>query len=401
MSQVIRAAAGFRLGLESCLRSPPPRIAHARRIGLLSNQASVDCSFRAAHEAFAAAFPGRLAALFGPQHGLWSEQQDNMIESPHVRDRHLGIPCYSLYADRREPTPAMLEGIDVLVVDLQDVGTRVYTYIWTLLLAMRACAAHGVAVVVLDRPNPLGGRIVEGPLLERVATSFVGLLPIPMRHALTIGELARWFRATSVPDVELEVVPMTGWRRDFDWAALGRAWVPTSPNLPRWLGVCVYPGQVLLEGTNLSEGRGTTTPFEICGAPWLDGHDLRDTVAALGGDDALTLRPIRFEPTFQKHANRSCGGVFLHPRDPGAVRSYRTTLAILAAARRLAPDDFAWNPPPYEYETEKMPIDILCGGPALRASIDRGADAAALDSLAQVDVAAWWKDVDAALLYRD
>ncbi|MCC6781828.1 MAG: DUF1343 domain-containing protein [Planctomycetes bacterium] len=394
----------FALGLERALVAPPRRLELARRVGLLVNQASVDHAFRYAHESFAARFPGKLAALFGPQHGLWSEQQDNMIETAHARDARLRVPCHSLYAERREPSAAMLEGLDLFVVDLQDVGTRVYTYIWTLLLAMRACAAHRVPMLVLDRPNPLGGEVVEGPRLEPDQASFVGLLPIPMRHALTIGELARWFQREHVPDALVEVVPMQGWRRDTLWPELAspravRSWVPTSPNLPRFEGVLVYPGQVLLEGTNLSEGRGTTTPFEICGAPWLDGHELAAAMVALGSDPSIALRPVRFEPTFHKHIGRSCGGVFLHPHEPRRARSYRTTLALLAACRTLAPREFAWRKPPYEYETAKEPIDILSGSRALRLAIDAGADRAALDSLAAVDVSAWWDEVGDAVLY--
>jgi uncharacterized protein YbbC (DUF1343 family) len=389
----------FALGLELALATPPAPLAAARRIGLLMNQASVDRGFRYAHDLLAARFPGRIAALFGPQHGLWSEQQDNMIETAHALDRRLGVPVYSLYAERRRPTPEMLDGLDLLVVDLQDVGTRVYTYIWTLLLGLEACAEAGVPVLVLDRPNPLGGVVVEGPLLEPAFASFVGLAPIPMRHALTIGELARWFVTSRGLQVELQVQPMRGWSRDLLWSDLGRAWVPTSPNLPRFEGVLVYPGQVLLEGTNLSEGRGTTTPFEICGAPWLEPDALAAAMRELGADPAIALRPLRFEPTFHKFAGSSCGAVFLHPLDPAQARSYRTTLALLAAARRLAPDAFGWRAPPYEYEPDKMPIDILTGSAATREAIDAGATAADLDALAAVDAAAWTASTAAARLY--
>lgn len=389
----------LQLGLERALVSPPKCLREARRIGLLLNQASVDHRFRLAHDRFAEAFPGRLRALFGPQHGLWSEQQDNMIETSHGRDRRLGVPCYSLYAERREPTEAMLAEIDLLIVDLQDVGTRVYTYVWTLLLAMRACARARVPVLVLDRPNPLGGQVVEGPILDAKFDSFVGLLPIPMRHALTIGELARWFRQVDVPAVDLEVVTLDGWHRTGLLSEFDMPFVPTSPNLARLAAVQVYPGQVLIEGTTLSEGRGTTTPFEICGAPGLDGYELAERMIALGADPAIALRPIRFEPTFHKFAGRSCGGVFLHPANDARVASYRTTLALFAACRAMVPQTFGWREPPYEYEAVKMPIDILSGGPALRETIDRGADRAALDRLAAVDVDAWWRSVDDALLY--
>jgi uncharacterized protein YbbC (DUF1343 family) len=389
----------LQLGLELVLDSPPEPLARARRFGLLMNQASVDGRFRYAHDLLAARFPGRVAALFGPQHGLWSEQQDNMIETAHAVDPGLGVPVHSLYSERRQPTPEMLDGLDLLVVDLQDVGTRVYTYVWTLLLTLEACAEAGVPVLVLDRPNPLGGLAVEGPLLEPSCASFVGLAPIPMRHALTIGELARWFVSTRGIRVDLHVQPLRGWSRTALWSDLGRPWVPTSPNLPRFLGVLVYPGQVLLEGTNLSEGRGTTTPFEVCGAPWLEPRALAGALRELGADPQIALRPYRFEPTFHKFAGQSCGGLFLHPLDPRTARSYRTTLALLAAARRLAPDRFAWRPPPYEYETERMPIDILTGSPRTRLAIDGGAEAADLDELAAVDAAAWTAATGAARLY--
>jgi uncharacterized protein YbbC (DUF1343 family) len=385
------------LGLEVCL-DRPPRILQYARIGLVANQASVDGRFRHAHELLAERFPGRLAALFGPQHGLWSEQQDNMVETPHAVHPRLRIPVHSLYAERRKPTPAMLAGLDALVVDLQDVGTRVYTYVWTLSYCLEACAEQGIPLVVLDRPNPLGGQVVEGPTLEPAFASFVGRAPIPMRHALTIGELALWLRAHFSLDVELEVVPMRGWQRAMLWPDLGRAWVPPSPNLPRFEGALVYPGQVLLEGTRLSEGRGTTTPFEACGAPFVDPEALRDALEEAGVRD-FVARPVRFEPTFQKHRGRSCGGVFLHALDPREVRPYRASVALLAAVRRLWPDGFEWLPPPYEYETEQMPIDILSGGDRLRRSIDAGRAERELDGLCAADVAGWTEEVRRHLLY--
>lgn len=388
-----------RLGLERALDEPPAVLAEARRFGVLVNQASVDRDFRYAHELLAARFPGRIAALFGPQHGLWSEQQDNMIETGHAVDASLGVPVHSLYSERRKPSPEMLDGLDVVVVDLQDVGTRVYTYIWTLLLLLEAAADARVTVVVLDRPNPIGGVVVEGPVLAAGFESFVGLRAIPMRHALTIGELARHFVRTSGLDVRLEVVPVANWSRDMLWQDLGRAWVPTSPNLPRFEGVTVYPGQVLLEGTNLSEGRGSTTPFELCGAPWLDGAAWAGAARELGADPTIHLRPLRFEPTFHKFHGESCGALFLHPTDLAEARSYRTTLALLAAARKLAPADFGWRAPPYEYEAELMPIDILTGDTRVREAIDGGATRSDLDDLAHVDAAGWWSDTEPDRLY--
>ena len=359
---------------------------NAARIGLLCNQASVDRRFRYTHDLLAERLGPRLRALFGPQHGLWCEQQDNMIETAAAVHPRLGIPVHSLYSETRRPTAAMLDDLEVLVVDLQDVGTRVYTFVWTLMLTLEACAEHGVSVVVLDRPNPLGTEVREGPRLNPAFRSFVGLLSIPMRHGLTVGDFARRAVAELGLDLRLHVVDLPATHAPATlWSELDRPWVPTSPNLPRFAGVVVYPGQVLLEGTNLSEGRGTTTPFEICGAPWLDGEDWAASATELGACPQIALRPIRFEPTFHKHVGQSCGGLFLHPRDLVGARSYRTTLALLAAARRLAPQRFAWRPPPYEYEHDKLPIDILSGSGALREAIDDRATAAQLDELARPD----------------
>ncbi|MCB9872440.1 MAG: DUF1343 domain-containing protein [Planctomycetes bacterium] len=362
----------FALGLEVCA-AEPPAILRGRRFGLLMNQASVDDAFRYAHAVLDAALPGQLVALFSPQHGFFSEQQDNMIESGHAREPRSGVPIHSLYSEHRKPTPDMLDGVEVLVVDLQDVGTRVYTFIWTIALCMEACAAKGIPVLVLDRPNPLGGEILEGPLLDPDFTSFVGGAAIPMRHALTVGEMTAFLNASLGLGAQVEVVPMRGWTRRMLWSDTGRPWLPPSPNLPRFEGVLCYPGQVLLEGTLLSEGRGTTTPFEVLGAPFVDPARLLDEVQALPDFPSfgVTLRAVRFEPTFQKCAGQSCGGVFLHP-DPRRVRSYRLTLALLWAVRRLWPMHFAWRQPPYEYENDKLPIDILTGNEAVRQQIEAG-----------------------------
>src|SRR5262249_36609630 len=254
--------------------TPPEVLSRSARFGLLLNQASVNKDFEYSSTLLAGRFPGKLAALFSPQHGLWGEQQANMIETGHSRDDSLDIPIHSLYSETRKPTPAMLKGLECLVVDLQDVGTRVYTFAWTMMACMEACAEAGVPVVVLDRPNPLGGEIFEGPLLDLHYASFVGRSSIPMRHGLTMGELARWLNARHRIGAELQVVKMTGWSRRLLWPETGRTWVLTSPNLPRWEGCLVYPGQVLLEGTNLSEGRGTTTPFEVFGAPLINPQKL-------------------------------------------------------------------------------------------------------------------------------
>jgi uncharacterized protein YbbC (DUF1343 family) len=362
----------IQLGLERCL-ADPPAVLRGARIGLLMNQASVDFHYRYASDLFAERFPGQLVALFAPQHGLWCEQQANMIESAHDRYPPLDLPIHSLYSETRRPTPTMLHDIDVLVIDLQDMGTRIYTFIWTMLECLRACATADIAVVVLDRPNPLGGEILEGPMLEHGYESFVGNATIPMRHGLTIGELARLFNREFQIGANLHVVPMSGWRRSMLFPETGRAWIAPSPNMPRFETAVVYPGQVLLEGTNLSEGRGTTLPFEIVGAPWLDPWQLTTELnrQPLPG---LSIRPIHFVPTFDKHRGQRCGGVSLHVTDARQVRSMAVTLAILVATKRQSPHEFAWLPAPYEYETVKPPIDILFGSSRLRDALDSAAN---------------------------
>ncbi len=376
-----------KLGIEICLERPPTIMA-GKRLGLLVNQASVDRDFRYTHRLLHDRFNHQVVALFGPQHGFFSEQQDNMIETGHARDPQLGIPIHSLYADQRKPTAAMLDGVDLLVVDLQDVGTRVYTYVWTLTLCMEACAEQGIGVLVLDRPNPLGGAVVEGPVLKENFTSFVGRAAIPMRHGLTIGELALCLNEVMDINADVHVQAMEGWQREMLWPHTGRPWVPTSPNLPRFTGVQVYPGQVLIEGTTLSEGRGTTTPFEMVGAPFIVPERLIKRLDALGYP-GLSLRPIRFEPTFQKCAQQSCSGLFLHPMDSELMRSYRFSLALIGAVRELWSDQFAWLSPPYEYEEELTPFDMLTGDDRARHAIDTGLDRDALDEISAMDLDAW------------
>lgn len=361
-----------RRGVERLLAGEP---AHLRslKLGLIAHPASVTDDLT--HSATALLNAGYdLRALFGPQHGARGEKQDNMVESAPYVDPVSGLPVHSLYGAVRKPTPEMLDGLDALLFDLQDVGVRVYTFVWTMALAMEACAEAGVRVVVLDRPNPVGGIVREGPVLRTGFESFVGLHPVPLRHGLTCGEIARWLNDQRGIGCELEVVACEGWQRSMTWEDTGLPWVMPSPNLPTTDSCAVYPGMVLLEGTNLSEGRGTTRPFELFGAPYLDAYALADRLRGELGP-GVTIRPCHFEPTFQKHAGRMCGGGQLHVTDRRAFRPVDTAVAILAAAKALAPDDFGWRSPPYEYEAEKPPIDILWGSDRLRNGIDRGGSA--------------------------
>jgi uncharacterized protein YbbC (DUF1343 family) len=340
-----------------------------RRVGVVANPASIDGSLRHVVDRAASASGVILAAIFGPQHGFRADVQDNMIESPHLRDTQRRVPVYSLYSETREPTAEMLSGLDVLVVDLQDIGARIYTFIYTMANCLRGAARHGVPVIVCDRPNPIGGDAVEGPVLEPGFESFVGQFPIPMRHGMTIGELARLFNEEFRIGASLEVVAMEGWRRAMYWDATGLPWVMPSPNMPTLDTAIVYPGGVLFEGTLLSEGRGTTRPFEFLGAPWIDAEAFAGRMNGLGIEGAH-FRPIVFEPTFHKHARQACGGCQVHVTDRARFRPVLAGVALLGAFHDSAPDRFAWRQPPYEYEHEKMPIDILAGSGQLRGQIE-------------------------------
>lgn len=378
------------MGLEVLAEAGGRRFSGAR-LGLLMNQASVDHRFRSSCDVLAAAFPGQLRLLFSPQHGFWGEQQANMVESADTCHGKTGLPVYSLYSSIRRPPADRLREIDVLLIDLQDTGTRVYTFIWTMLECLRAAAETGTEVVILDRPNPLGKGISEGPLIEPGFESFVGGAAIPMRHGLTMGELARLLNAELALGVQLEVISVRNHDGDRTWPAAERLWVPPSPNMPRWETAVVYPGQVLLEGTSLSEGRGTTRPFECCGAPWIDPEEL---VEALGRESfpGLVLQPLRFRPTFDKWAGNVCGGLALHVTDAAAVRSFAFTIRLLLTVQRLYPGQLRLLAPPYEYETSRPPLDILYGSPLLREVLSSGEQsepAAAAERLCRIDRPAW------------
>ena len=380
------AKPGVRVGIEQLLTDNRALVA-GKRVALVSNPASVDSAFRHAADVLFDDPDLRVVALFGPQHGFRSDLQDNMVETPHDRDHRRRVPIYSLYSETREPTTEMLRDVDVLIVDLQDVGTRVYTYIYTMANCMRAAARHGVQVVVCDRPNPIGGVAVEGATLDPKFSSFVGQFPIPLRHGMTIGELARLFNQEFGLNASLEVVPLDGWQRTMYFDETHLPWIIPSPNLPTLDSAIVYPGAVLFEGTMMSEGRGTTRPFELIGAPAIDADRLAGAMNARGLP-GVRFRPVFFEPTFQKHAKKTCGGCQLHVTDRESFRPVRAAVELLAEIKRRHPAAFGWRQPPYEYEHDKWPIDILYGSDRLRHSIDREED---LEPL----IGSWAEDEDA------
>jgi uncharacterized protein YbbC (DUF1343 family) len=358
------------LGIDRLIDGPDAGLIAGQRIGIVCNPASIDGAFRHVVDRLSAA-DCRLTAIFGPQHGFNSDVQENMIESAHGADARRRLPVYSLYSETREPTHEMLADVDVLVIDLQDVGTRIYTYIYTMANCLRAARRHGVRVVVCDRPNPIGGDAIEGATLVPGYESFVGQFAIPMRHGLTIGELVRLFHDTFGLGAAVDVVRMDGWRRSMYFDETGLPWVLTSPNIPTLDTAIVYPGAVLFEGTMVSEGRGTTRPFELIGAPWLDGERLASTLNALRLRGVF-FRPAFFEPTFHKHAQTGCGGCQIHVTDRRTFEPVRASIELLVAMRRQAPEKFAWRDPPYEYEHVKPPIDILYGSDVLRTFVDGG-----------------------------
>ena len=345
-----------------------------RRAGLVCNPASIDSGFR--HVTDRAAEAGVvIGALFGPQHGIRSDVQENMIETPHGEDASRRVPIYSLYSETREPTDEMLAGLDALVIDLQDVGTRIYTYIYTMAYCLKAAARNGLPVIVCDRPNPIGGIAVEGPMLEKGFESFVGLYPIPMRHGMTIGEIARLFNEHFTLGAKLEVIPMQGWSRQMYFDETDLPFVLPSPNIPTVDAEVVYPGTVLFEGINVSEGRGTTKPFELIGAPWVkDPESFCRGLNSLGLP-GVVFRPHAFEPTFHKHAKTLCGGCQVHVTDRESFRAVETGVALAIAFRDADPSAFAWLPGPYEYEYRLPPIDILYGSDKLRTGMEAGSTA--------------------------
>ncbi|MDX1763814.1 MAG: DUF1343 domain-containing protein [bacterium] len=374
------------------IRRTPPSLLESRRVGLLVHPASVDSGLMHARHIFSRLLGTHLIALFSPQHGFHGEQQDNMVESQDTFDSELKIPVFSLYSHTRQPASHMFDGLDTLVIDLQDVGTRVYTFIYTMAYCMMAARKCGINVVVLDRPNPVGGLAVEGNLLHPDYASFVGLFPIPMRHGMTIGELALLFNKEFEIGCELHVVPMENWERGMYFEDTRLPWVLPSPNLPTPETAVVYPGQVLLEGTNVSEGRGTTRPFEIFGAPFIETRALAKMLESRRLE-GVCFRDHHFIPTFQKWAGVLCHGFQVHVTERSLFRPYRTTLAIIQSIMSLHGDRFQWRSPPYEYEEENLPIDILTGDPQVRTGLSRG------EKLGEME-ARWRRDLDAFLEVR-
>ncbi len=386
------------LGLDNLIESPPAWLEN-KRLGLLCNPASVNARLVHAKDLIYETFGSRFRALFSPQHGLYAEKQDNMIESDDFYDPSLRIPVFSLYGKTRRPTDDMLDLIDVLIVDLLDVGTRVYTFLTTLSYCLEEAAKAGKTVVVLDRPNPVGGVQVEGNLLEAKFASFVGRYEIPMRHGLTIGEYAGWINRYFGIDCDLAVIPMKGWRRSMVYRDTGLFWVAPSPNLPTPESAMVYPGQVIWEGTNISEGRGTTQPFEVFGAPFIDTGKI---LSFMGGSrlDGCVLRPVVFEPTANKWQDTPCRGFQIHVTDPYRYTPYTTSLQLLSAVIYHHSDCFEWKQPPYEYEFETLPMDLIIGDGQIRREIESGVDAADILVRCQPAIDAFEARVQPFKLYR-
>ena len=401
----------MRFGLDRLLDEPDLRRPLAgRRVALLAHPASVTSDLTHSLDALAATGDVRLTAAFGPQHGLRGDKQDNMVESPDFNDPALGIPVFSLYGAVRRPTDAMMDTFDVLLVDLQDLGCRIYTFITTLRYVLEAAAQHGKSVWVLDRPNPIG-RPVEGLSLRAGWESFVGAGEMPMRHGLTLGELGHWFVRRFSLDVDYRVVEMQGWEPSLapghGWPIGERTWVNPSPNAPNlWMARC-YPGTVMLEGTTLSEGRGTTRPLELFGAPDIDVTAIVAEMQRLAPEwlHGFRLRPCWFEPTFHKHVGQLCAGLQFHVEDGSydhaAFRPWRAQALAFKALRRLRPEYDLWRDFPYEYERGRLAIDLINGSELLRRWVDDAAATPAdLESLASADERSWRDERESVIIYR-
>ena len=361
------------VGLDNLITSSKEQSKIFGRIGYLGHSASVSWRMENGLDELVGLFGKRVVKAFGPQHGFASVVQDNMIETGHMIHPAWGIPVYSLYGETRKPSEEMLEGIDTLIIDLQDVGTRVYTYIWTLYLTLEACLGKDIRIMILDRPNPIGGIVTEGDLPDPNWYSFVCMAPIPMRHGMTIGEMAGWFKELNHWDLDLQVIGMTGWERGMLWKDTGRLWVNPSPNLPTAEGCLVYPGTVMIEGTVLSEGRGTTRSLEQFGHPSIDPYVIRKELLKYLNDnhlDGMVLRPVYFQPTFHKFAGEVCGGYQIHVTDPTIFLPWKTMLYILKFLYHHTSIRPFWNMAPYEYQFEGLAFDWINGTDRIRKWIE-------------------------------
>lgn len=363
-----------RSGLEVLIHEEPFRI-QGKKIGLVTHHSAVTSTLQHAVSLLKAGRGWKLTTLFGPEHGIWGEAQD-MAHVDHSTDPSSGLPVYSLYGKSEEdlkPRREVLKGLDALVIDLQDIGSRYYTFVYTMAICMREAAPLGLPVIVLDRPNPIDGVHLEGNIREEKYSSFVGMFPLPTRHGMTAGELARYFNKVFNLDCDLTVVPMAGWKRSMWWGDTGLPWVLPSPNMPTVFTAAVYPGMCLVEGTNLSEGRGTTHPFEFFGAPWLDSFKLAERLNRIDLP-GVRFRPHYFIPSFQKHQGKVCGGVEMHVTNRAIFEPYRTGLWCLKVARDMNPEKFDWRRETYEFVSDRLAIDLLAGSSRYREIVEGGGD---------------------------
>ncbi|CAN5479006.1 DUF1343 domain-containing protein [soil metagenome] len=386
-----------KLGIERVL-TDSKHLLKNKRIGLICNQASVNHKFQHSADLLFEDSEINLITLFGPQHGIRGDVQDNMIETGHSFDNKTNLPVHSLYSETREPTEKMLQDLDAIVFDLQDVGCRVYTFIYTMANAMRACAKFGKKMIVCDRPNPINGIDIEGNLLEKEFESFVGQFPIPMRHGMTVGELAKLFNDEYKIGCDLEIIEVQGWSRGNYYDETDAPWVLPSPNMPTVETSVVFPATVYFEGTQISEGRGTTKPFEIIGAPFIDADELVSALSELKLPGVI-FRPTNFLPTFQKHAGKTCGGVFLHIDERASFEPVITGIALIKTIYELYKEDFEWKNPPYEYVFDLNPFDVISGTSKTRNFIESGVDLKTIKLSWESDVKEFSKLREKYLLY--
>jgi uncharacterized protein YbbC (DUF1343 family) len=370
-----------------------------KKLGLLSNQASVNSELIHGRILLKKKFKEQFCCLFSPQHGFFSEKQDNMVESDHLIDSVTDLPVYSLYGEHRKPTPEMFAELDILLIDLVDVGTRVYTFLYTMAYCMEQAAESGKKIVVLDRPNPIGGERIEGNILRPDCQSFVGLFALPMRHGLTFGELALWINRECEIGADIEVIPLQGWKRSMLFRDTLYPWVAPSPNMPTPETAMVYPGQVLWEGTDISEGRGTTLPFEYVGAPYWCHEEILELLQSVELPGCF-LRPVVFEPTSGKYGGEPCSGFQIHVTNSETYLPYRTSLALLQVVLKLYPDSFSYKQPPYEYEFERLPMDLILGDKELKNQLEAGIPLLEIEADWQEELQVFEKNRSKYFLYR-